>query len=182
MPRTPDRHLEERILNAAQQLLLKGGEKALSMRALAKAAHTNTPALYRRFKDRREILVALVHRAQHSLSAALLPCVSPQEACRCLLEFMLEHPHECQLVNSGLFPKVVAERPNLELIKRRSVQWLGGSPPDHMGLLLTLLALVHGSATLLISKALPPVYEAELRSILPKSVDVLLHNAGLLRK
>ena len=50
MPRPPDPDLEERILKAARKLWKKGGENALTMRAVAKAAGTkNTPAVYRRF-------------------------------------------------------------------------------------------------------------------------------------
>ncbi len=58
MPRQPDPQLETRILRAAQKLFLRGGEKGLSMRALAKAAHTSTPAVYRRYKSRKQILEA----------------------------------------------------------------------------------------------------------------------------
>ena len=60
MPRHSDPELEGRILNAARKLWHKGGETALSMRAVAKAAGTNTPAVYRRFRTREQILRALV--------------------------------------------------------------------------------------------------------------------------
>ena len=50
MPRHPDPDLEDRILSAAQRLWTRGGEKSLTMRAVARAARTNTPAVYRRFE------------------------------------------------------------------------------------------------------------------------------------
>src|ERR1700730_9339646 len=62
MPRQPDPNLEDRILNAAQALWKRGGDKALTMRAVARAAGTNTPAVYRRFKDRRDLVRGLVLR------------------------------------------------------------------------------------------------------------------------
>ena len=52
MPRQIDPEVEGRIIQAARKLWHKGGEKALSMRAVAKAAGTNTPAVYRRFRNR----------------------------------------------------------------------------------------------------------------------------------
>ncbi len=55
MPRRPDPDLEGKILDAAQKLWKKGGEKALTMRTVARAAGTNTPAVYRRFRDRDDI-------------------------------------------------------------------------------------------------------------------------------
>ena len=69
MPRHPDPDLEGRILAAASKLWAKGGEEALTMRAVAKAAGTNTPALYRRFKDRKDILRALVQRMRAEITA-----------------------------------------------------------------------------------------------------------------
>jgi AcrR family transcriptional regulator len=178
MPRKPDPYLEERILNAAQELFLRGGEKALSMRTLAKAARTNTPAVYRRFKNRKEILNALLQRIQRDLAVSLEPCVSLREVCQRFVEFMLEHPHEYQLANSGLFSKADGDRPNLELIKRRSAEWLGGSPEDYTDLVLAGWALSHGTAMLLISKAVPPAYEAKLRALLAEMIDLLVRKAA----
>src|SRR5580704_7186426 len=55
LPRRLAPELEGKILDAAQKLWKKGGEKALTMRAVAKAAGTNTPSVYRRFRDRNDI-------------------------------------------------------------------------------------------------------------------------------
>ena len=71
MPRQPDPHLQERILNAAQKLWKKGADETLTMRAVAQAAGTNTPAVYRRFRNREEILRALLRRIQQDVVEAL---------------------------------------------------------------------------------------------------------------
>jgi AcrR family transcriptional regulator len=179
MPRKPDPYLEERILIAAQKLFLKGGEHALSMRALAKAARTNTPAVYRRFRNRNEILNTLLQKIQQDIATVLEPCRSLQDVCQRFLEFMLAHPHEYQVINSGLFARAGTGRPNLERLRKRTADWLGGSPEDHTNLVLTLWALTHGTATLLISKAAPPTYEAKLRAVLMETVDLLVRNAAV---
>ena len=97
MPRQPDPDLQERILNAAQRLWKKGAEKTLTMRAVAKAAKTNTPAVYRRFRNREDILRALLRRIQLEVAEALRPCRSPQEVCERYIEYALAHPHEYEL-------------------------------------------------------------------------------------
>ena len=180
MPRKPDPEVEKRILEAARQLYLKGGDQALSMRKLARTAHTNTPTIYKRFKNRRQILAALVELMQQDLFATLEPCTSLQESMRCYLEFALAHPHEFQLVNAGIFSKIQVGRPNLELIRRRAAEWLGGSEEDHTGLVLALWALLHGTATLLISKAVPSSYEDKLRSVSSKTIELIVQNARLI--
>jgi AcrR family transcriptional regulator len=176
MPRQPDPHLEERILNTAARLFLRGGEKALSMRTLAKAAQTNTPAVYRRFRNRKDILRALLQRAQRDLLAILEPCQSFPEACHRTVDFIVEHHHQYQLISAGVFSKINEPRLTLELMKQRSAEWLGGKPEDHTGLVLALWALVHGTGTLLSSKAVPVSHEAELRSAFSDAVHLLLEN------
>jgi AcrR family transcriptional regulator len=178
MPRHPDPQVEGRILEGARKLLVKGGEKKLSMRALAKLAGTNTPAVYRRFRNRKAILRALMERYQQDLFLLLQPTGSPQEACQCVLEFALARPRQYELIFSTLFSKFPEPRPNVEYMKRRVAEWLGGSPDDHTSLVLALWALVHGTAMLLISKAVSAKYEAELRSVFTASVELLVSSAS----
>jgi len=178
MPRNPDPLLEARILEAARKLYMKGGEKALSMRALAKLAHTNTPAVYRRFRNRKAITRVLMERYQQDLLRALQPCTSPQQACQRVLEFGLARPREYQLNFAEWYSKFQEPRPNFEYLKRRFAEWLGGSPEDHSGLALGLWAQIHGTAMLLISKAVPAKDQAELLSVFSASVNLLVINAS----
>ena len=181
MPRQPDPLLEGRILEAARKLFLKGGEQSLSMRSLARLAHTNTPAVYRRFRNRKAILLALLKRYQQDLHGVLLPCHSPQEACQAMLEFALAHPREYQLAYSDWFFRFPEPRPNFEYLKGKFAEWLGGSPEDRSSLALGLWAQVHGTAMLLISKAVPPKDQPELHSVFTASVELLVRNAALHR-
>ncbi len=178
MPRQPDPLLEGRILEAARKLFMKGGEKTLSMRALARLAHTNTPAVYRRFRSRKAILRALLEQFQQDIFRALQPCTSPQEACQRLLEFALARPREYQLAFTESFSKIQEPRPNFEYLKTRFAEWLGGSPEDQSSLALGLWAQIHGTAMLLISKAVPVKEQAELRSVFSASIRLLVSNAS----
>ena len=182
MPRKLNPELEDRILNAAHKLFLEGGSGALSMRALAKAAHTTTTAIYRRFKDREQILATLVKRVQRDIFARFEPCHSLQEICQRYLEFALSHPHEYQLLNASVFSVTKIERSNLEFVRKRAAEWLGGSPDDHTDLVLALWVSLHGTATLLIAKSVPLRYETKLRSVASQMVDLLLRNERALSK
>ncbi len=178
MPRHVDPAVEERVIHAARKLWTKGGYDSLSMRAVARAARTNTPAIYRRFRNKKDILRAIVERAQRELFAVLEPCTSFKEAAAALLKFALANVHDYELVTSGLFAKVGGPRPNVEFMKRRAAEWLGGSAEDHSALVLALWALIHGTATLLISRAVTDNYATELRSAFSSSVETLVRAAA----
>jgi len=186
MPRHPDPRLEERILDAAQKLWKKGGEEGLTLRAVAKAAGTNTPAVYRRFRDRTEILRALLRRVQREIVTVLGPCRSPEEAAERYVEYALSHPHEYALfyahayqlprpAGSGVAP-LREHRPTMALIEDRLAERLGGAPSDHTRLSLALWTLAHGTAMILISKAIPEEHVGELRSVFTAAIEALIRN------
>ncbi len=97
MPRHPDPDLEDRILNAAQALWKRGGEKSLTMRAVARAAGTNTPAVYRRFKDRRDLLRALLLRTVARLRRRFEAGENLEAMAESYIEEALRLPHEYKL-------------------------------------------------------------------------------------
>jgi len=182
MPRHIDPELENRILKAARKLWSKGGEKALSMRAIARIADTNTPAVYRRFRNRDEILRALVESYQGELREAVSLSNSMEEVGDAVLKFALDHPREYELMMSGLLAKMTQSRPNFEFVVNRSAEWLGGIPEDHRGLALALWSLIHGTIMLTISGTLPGADVAGALSVFRKSVTVLVENRAQIVK
>jgi AcrR family transcriptional regulator len=186
MPRQLDPDLQERILNSALKLWRKGAEKTLTMRAVAKAAGTNTPAVYRRFKDRREILHALLRRLQRDVADVVRTCQSPEEACERYVEFALSHPHEYELFYEHAYqlPRPVhgairEHRPTMALVEAKLAERLGGSPHDHTRLGLALWAISHGTAMLLISKSIPEEHADELRSVFSSALKAMVRNASV---
>lgn len=185
MSRPPDPDLEKRILDAAQNLWRKDGAKALTMRAVARAAETNTPAVYRRFRNRHDILRALMRRSQQEIAGILQPCRSVEAVAAAYLNYALSHSHEYELFyqhvnelsgpdHAGRVPSLKELRPNFVLMERRLSAQLGGAPRDHRRLALALWALAHGTATLLLSQAVPPGQEATLRSVYTAAVRAML--------
>jgi AcrR family transcriptional regulator len=186
MPRHLDPDLEERILNSAARLWRKGADKTFTMRAVAKAAGTNTPAVYRRFKDRRDILHALLRRLQKDIAAIVRPCQTPEEACERYVEFALSHPHEYELFyeHSYQLPRpakaaIREHRPTMALVEAKLAERLGGRPEDHTRLGLALWALSHGTAMLLISKSIPEEHTDELRSVFSSTLKALIGSASV---
>jgi len=189
MPRHPDPDLEDRILNAAQVLWKRGGEKSLTMRAVARAAGTNTPAVYRRFKDRHDLVRGLLLRIVSRIRRSLEACETIEEMAEAYVDLALEAPHEYELFYAhgrelspsrgpGRPRPIRESRPNFALLEQRLAKRLGGSPEDHTRLALVLWGLMHGNTTLLLSKSIPEGHEAELRSAGRAAVKALLESAG----
>jgi AcrR family transcriptional regulator len=185
VPRRADPDLEGKILDAAQKLWKKGGEKALTMRTVARAAGTNTPSVYRRFRDRNDILRGLLQRIRWEIAAQMEGISSPEEGCERYLEYALRHPREYELFfqkqyelfysarsqRAGFKPKVLPVR---DAMRQKVAEKLGGASGDHERLVMALRMAVHGAAMLLIEKAILPEDEAEARAVLTASVAALL--------
>ena len=99
------RAAEERILEAARQILLEGTSvEALSLREVARRADFTPGALYRYFDDRMDLIRRLFREAGQRLGAALLPAQGKPDARWLLavgvayLEFAREHPGDLMLL------------------------------------------------------------------------------------
>ena len=152
MPRHPDPDLEQSILDAASRLWARGGEKSLTMRAVAKAAGTTTPTVYERYRDRDDILRALRLQTRRDLFAALSRTRTLREAVRRQLEFAIAHSHAYEVLFDGVAkpPSLHEPWPSFNLMRDRLAQHIGGTPREHTRLMLALWSLMHGAAMLII--------------------------------
>jgi AcrR family transcriptional regulator len=185
MPRQPDPDLEERILKAAEKLWKRGGDKALTMRTVARAAGTNTPAVYRRFKDRQDLVRALLRRIAVRIRQEFQVDATVEGFSEAYVESALRHPHEYELFYTHARwlsppkgpgrPRPIREtRPNFAFLEQQLAQRLGGQPEDHTQLALAIWAVLHGTTTLLLSKSVPEGHEEELRTACCAAVKALL--------
>jgi len=190
MPRKQDPDLEERILKAAHKLWRRGGDKALTLRAVAKAARTNTPAVYRRFKDRHALLKGLLLRIVERLRSVFEAGNTVEGILNTYVDFALAEPHEYELFYTYAYemtprkgpgaPRPIREgRPNFGLLEQRLAERLGGAPEDHTRLTMALWAVAHGTTTLLLSKSIPEGHEEEMRSAANAAVAALLKCAAV---
>jgi AcrR family transcriptional regulator len=180
MPRKADKQLEGRIVDAAYQLWSKGGEHALTMRAVALAAKTTTPTLYERFRDKHDLLAFLRGRARERMFAALQPAKSAAEACRLGLGFTLTHGNEYLLLTSDWAERLGRKEPmpSYELLKEKLAVDLGGTPADYAQLALALVSQVHGTAILLLGEGVGEEIAKEFKDACLEACDVLIECAG----
>jgi AcrR family transcriptional regulator len=153
MPRKPDAKLEGRILGAAYRLWRKRGEEALTMRRVARSAGTTTPTLYERFTGKKDLLTVLRRHARLNLYSAIKYSRTPVQVCRRALKFFTAHPNDYRLISEDWAIAFARKEhmPSFEFLKQRIAAQLAGEPDQHTRLALALVALLHGTATLLLS-------------------------------
>lgn len=152
MPRQPDPELEEKILGAASRLWARGGEKSLTMRAVAKAAGTTTPTVYERYRDRDDILLALRMKTRRELFAAMSSTRSLRDAIATYIKFALENRYSYEVLFDGVGrpPSLYEPWPSFNLMRVRLAQQLKETPRQNNRLMLAIWCLMHGTAMLII--------------------------------
>lgn len=180
MPRHPDPELEKRILTAASRLWARGGEKALTMRAVASAAETTTPTVYGRYRDRADILRALRLKTRRELFSALSPTRTLAEAVRGYLEFALNNPHGYEVLFDavGKPPSLYEPWPSFNLMRQRLAERLGGTPRQHNRLMLAIWCLMHGTAMLVIRGGFEGALRMQAVHSCLDTVEVILRAAA----
>jgi AcrR family transcriptional regulator len=112
---------------------------------------TTTPTLYKRVRDKDDLLRLLQQRARRNLYSTIKSSPTTVDACRKALEYFEAHPHEFQLITED-WATAFAQRepmPSLELLKEHLAHELGGNENDHISLALAIVALLIGTATML---------------------------------
>ena len=152
MPPIADRRLEERILKAAQRLWRTHGDQGLTLRAVAKEAGTTTPTLYKRFRDKKALRLALALRLRDDLNAELFSCASLEDVYRRYLGYAEQHPREYELLRMAWAPQILmpgTARPGRTWILRQLALRYGGKPEEYEQFFDVLFLTCHGAATLL---------------------------------
>jgi AcrR family transcriptional regulator len=152
VPRHQDPELEQRILGAASRLWARGGEKSLTMRAVAKAAGTTTPTVYERYRDRDDILLALRLKTRSELFAKLSRTRTLHDAIHSYLKFALDNPHAYEVLFDGVGkpPSLHEPWPSFNLMRERLAALLHCAPRQQNRLMLAIWSVMHGSAMLII--------------------------------
>jgi AcrR family transcriptional regulator len=152
LPRHADPDLEQKILEAASGLWARGGEKSLTMRAIAKAAGTTTPTVYERYRNREDILRALRLKTRSELFTAICRTRSLRQAVESYVRFALAHQYAYEVLFDavGKPPSLHEPWPTFNFLRERVAKRVGGSVAEHTRLMLSLWCLMHGAAMLII--------------------------------
>lgn len=180
MPRHPDPELEKRILTAASRLWARGGEKALTMRAVASAAETTTPTVYERYRDRADILRALRMKTRRELFSSLSQTRTLAEAVQAYLDFALNHSHGYEVLFDGVGkpPSLHEPWPSFNLMRQRVAEILGGTPRQHNRLMLAIWSLMHGTAMLIIRGGFAGSLKTQAVHACIDTVEMIVRAAG----
>jgi AcrR family transcriptional regulator len=144
--------------------------------------------VYRRFRDRDDILRGLLLRIRLEIAATLEKASSPEEGCERYLDYALSHPHEYELFyqhDYELYHAPHAKRagvklagqPAREAMRRKLAAKLGGAPTDHEQVLMALWMVAHGAAMLIIAKTILPKDAKEARVVFTETVAALVRQA-----
>jgi len=180
MPPIPDKQLEERILKAAHRLWRTRGEKGLTLRAVAREAGTTTPTLYKRFRNKEALRLALAHRVREELTADLLSSPSVEQLHRRYLAYVEAHPREYELLRLSWGHFFSTPRPVRGWLLAQLAARLGGQSEDYASVYDGIFLLCHGTSVLLTAAPDEGVQKAT-REIGIRVCDRLLENAAMFR-
>jgi AcrR family transcriptional regulator len=149
---------------------------------VAHEAGTTTPTLYKRFRNKQALRLALAYRLREELNAQLFSCSSLEEVYRRYLRYAEENPNEYELLRLswGHFFSPGSPRPGRAWALRQLAARFGGQPEDYFRVFDALFLACHGTATLLTVADDPAVRET-LRENSIKVCDKLLENVAILR-
>lgn len=131
MPRAqPNKELRAAILDEARRTLVAEGHRALSMRRIARAVGCTATSIYLHFRDKDDLLHALIHEGFERLHDQLLAAADGIDnarqrcarLCRSYLEFALEN-REYYEVMFALHPEHMKRYP--QALYRRARRNLG---------------------------------------------------------
>jgi len=184
MPRLADEHLEARIVQAAHRLWRTHGAKKLTLRSVARAAGTTTTTVYKRFRNKQALLLALAERVQARITARTTSAATIEECYRRFLQFADEHPHEYQLLWGPAWAELLGPerpRPIKDWLLEKFAARFGGEQRDYVLSYYALFLLVHGTANLLIVTR-DRRMKAEMVDSCLAICDALVANIGVLKK
>src|ERR1700704_4862535 len=153
MPRIADQQLETRILKAARSLWQAHGAKSVTLRSVARAAGTTTTTVYKRFRNKQALLLALAELVQQEITVRTISAATIEDSYRRFLQFADQHPHEYQLLWGPSWAELLGPerpRPIKDWLLDKFAARFGGQPKDYVLNYYALFLLVHGTANLLI--------------------------------
>ncbi|TVQ01666.1 MAG: TetR/AcrR family transcriptional regulator [Balneolaceae bacterium] len=98
--------LREEILEVSKELLIKEGFSKLSMRRIAERADVSATSIYLYFKNKDDLLLALIEESIENLKASLMEVVDAskgflmqlEDMARAYIEYALNHPQEYEII------------------------------------------------------------------------------------
>lgn len=113
----PVRTTNEEVVAAACVLLEEAGPVGLTMQAVAERVGVRAPSLYKRFRDRDALLVAVAEVSLHGLAERLEACADLSGVAAAYRRFAHERPEAFRLVFTSAAPMEALERSSAPVVR-----------------------------------------------------------------
>ena len=98
--------LREEILEVSKEILIEDGFSKMSMRKIAKRADITATSIYLHFKNKDDLLLALIEESIKNLKSALINVIDPskdlirqlEDLADTYIDYALKHPQEYQVI------------------------------------------------------------------------------------
>jgi len=98
--------LREEILEVSKEILIEDGFSKMSMRKIAKRADITATSIYLHFKNKDDLLLALIEESIENLKKALMDVIDPskdlirqlEDLAETYIDYALKHPEEYQVI------------------------------------------------------------------------------------
>jgi AcrR family transcriptional regulator len=165
--------LREEILEVSKEILIEDGFSKMSMRKIAKRADITATSIYLHFKNKDDLLLALIEESIENLKKVLMDVIDPskdlirqlEDLANIYVKYALEHPQEYQIIYM-VRPEEMPKYPKEKFKNIRSTYELLAdiiSEGKNDGLIdvesslisaYTLWAQLHGVVSVILSKRL----------------------------
>ena len=165
--------LREEIIDVSKELLLKDGFNKISMRKIAKRVNVTATSIYLHFKNKDDLLLALIEESIQNLNKALMkamnssldPIQQLEKLAEAYIQYALENPQEYEIIYM-VRPEAMPKYPKVKFQEvRQTYELLSGIIQDGKEKELfdvdnplisayTLWAQIHGVVTVVLNKRL----------------------------
>jgi len=176
VPRISNAALEGEIIAAAMRLLDKGGDDAVTLRAVAKEAGTTTPTIYERFPNRDRLMEGVTDRVTEDLLEVLRPCKSVRAMFLAYLRESRAHPARASFEVRTFAARYVRgqETPGFDLLKSRLTEEIGVKGSAAEDLALAIASLAFGTAQGMIAAGSDTRQALQFQSSAVRGLQILL--------
>ncbi|MGH9698551.1 MAG: TetR/AcrR family transcriptional regulator [Candidatus Acidiferrales bacterium] len=182
MPRAADQNLEKRILTAARRLCHARGVHGLTLRAVARAAGTTTPTVYKRFRNKEALRTALSSQIRDEMFEFIFAAPGIEQIYRRYVQFIEENSEDYEVLQ-GTQSEILAPetgRPGKTRLLAELSRRFGGKPEDYELAFYALFLLCQGAASFM-GVGSSPDLRAEMREQCVAVCDRLLQHMDILR-
>jgi AcrR family transcriptional regulator len=178
MPKVADPLLRSAILAAAERLLERGSESAVTMRAVAEEAGIAVTTVYERFDGREGLLRALAVHFAATEAQKFLEWTTVEQVFDHYLDFAQANPYRYKLMVDSFFERLGSGStvPGFELLKSLLAKRFGGNSAQYDELGMGIMELMAGTVMGLMAAGNNRDHQTRAKVAAKSTLDRILGN------